>query len=168
MRIGVISDTHMPSRSKQLPQALVTGLSGVDLLLHAGDWTSPDVIGLLEAIAPVDGVAGNNDGYDIIDRFGHKKLLTLAGRRIGIVHGHIGSRPTMENALMAFVGEETAPDVIIFGHSHIPHSELVKGILMFNPGSPTDKRFQPRYSYGIIDISSSGVHAEHYFFDSKQ
>ncbi len=73
MLLGIVSDTHMPQRTKKLPETLVRGLQGVDRILHAGDWVSPDVIGLFEAIAPVDGVAGNNDGDDIINRLGRKK-----------------------------------------------------------------------------------------------
>jgi hypothetical protein len=162
MRIGVVSDTHIHRhRSKSLPSRLLDGLAGVDLILHAGDWLTMDVLYELETIAPVEGVAGNNDGWDIIDRFGHSKVLTLAGYRIGLVHGHQGYKQTVLNAMDAFKGENV--QAIVFGHSHVPFNQVLQGILMFNPGSPTDKRRQERYSYGILTLGDT-VRGELFYF----
>ncbi|MCS7461089.1 metallophosphatase family protein [Paenibacillus doosanensis] len=162
MRVGVVSDTHMFGRAKQLPQALVEGLQGVDLIVHAGDWIDERVVGLFEQIAPTDGVAGNNDGMDIIERFGRHKVLNVSGFRIGLVHGDGGRKSTLDKAIDAF--RDMSVDVIVFGHSHIPYQGLHNGILLFNPGSPTDKRRQPRYSYGILELGSS-VEASLFYFD---
>ncbi|WP_047151060.1 metallophosphoesterase family protein [Aneurinibacillus tyrosinisolvens] len=164
MRIGVIADTHVPSRAKKLPAALVEGLQGVDLILHAGDWVTLDIVQELEKIAPVDGIAGNNDGEEIVRRFGRKKLLTLAGYQIGMVHGDGRSKTTERRAWEAFKGEGV--DVIVFGHSHIPLSRMQDGVLLFNPGSPTDKRRQPKFSYGIIQLGET-VKANHFFYSDK-
>lgn len=164
MRIGIISDTHMPTRAKQLPQALRTGLSGVDMILHAGDWTKLDVADALQQIAPVDGVAGNNDGEDIIRRFGRKKILTLAGYRIGIVHGDGFKKTTEVRAWEAFAGDKV--DIILFGHSHVPFLRRHQGVLVFNPGSATDKRRQPQYSYGILTLGDT-AQAQHFYYDDK-
>jgi uncharacterized protein len=163
MKLGIVSDTHMYGRAKALPDALVTGLRGVDAILHAGDWMDESVIELFAAIAPVDGVAGNNDGEKLAARLGRKKLLTFAGYRIGIVHGD-GGRSTPDQAFASFRSE--AADVIVFGHSHIPYLENREGILLFNPGSPTDKRRQPRYSYGVLTLGNT-IEAEHYYYDDK-
>lgn len=164
MRIGVVSDTHMYSRAKRLPAALTEGLAGVELILHAGDWVEESVIGLFEAIAPVESVAGNNDGPELVRRFGRKKLLELGGWRVGLVHGD-GSRPAPENAWSSFRG--TPLDLIVFGHSHTPYHEQREGVLLFNPGSPTDKRRQPRYSYGILTLSET-IDAAVHAYDSKE
>ncbi|WJH34012.1 metallophosphoesterase [Paenibacillus sp. CC-CFT747] len=164
MRIGVVSDTHMPSRAKGLPAALVAGLKGVDRILHAGDFTSPDVIAMLEELAPLDAVMGNNDGEDIYRRFDRRKVLELAGYRIGLIHGDGYGRTTEERARAAF--SEDPPDVIIFGHSHVPYKAFDQGVLMFNPGSPTDKRRQPAFSYGILELGDT-LTAEHYFYTDK-
>ncbi|CEH29349.1 phosphodiesterase [Aneurinibacillus migulanus] len=164
MRIGVVSDTHMPSRAKRLPEALVRGLQGVELILHAGDFTSPEVIVELETIAPIEGVAGNNDGEEIVSRFGRKKVLTYKGFRIGLVHGDGKSKTTERRAQDAFTEDEV--DIIVFGHSHTPLMREVEGVLLFNPGSPTDKRRQPQFSYGILELGTE-IKAEHYFYDSK-
>ncbi|WP_331436799.1 metallophosphoesterase family protein [Gordoniibacillus kamchatkensis] len=109
MRIGVISDTHLGAAARKLPNALVSGLSGVDLILHAGDWVSPHVVELVEAIAPCESVAGNNDGRDIARRFGYVKRLTFGGVAIGIVHGDGTRKTTAERALHTFADD--MPDV---------------------------------------------------------
>ncbi|MFE5317413.1 metallophosphoesterase family protein [Paenibacillus sp. NPDC056579] len=162
MRIGVVSDTHMFGRAKKLPDALLEGLQGVDMILHAGDWVDEAVVGLFEQIAPTDGVAGNNDGTDIIERFGSHKVLNLAGFRIGLVHGDGGRKSTLEKAIDVF--RDLNVDVIVFGHSHIPYQGMHNGVLLLNPGSPTDKRRQPRYSYGIMELGST-VEAAIYYYD---
>lgn len=167
MLIGVLSDTHMPKMARRLPSRLVQKLKKADLILHAGDWCSLAVWEELSAIAPVEGVAGNNDGSDIVRRFGYKKRLELEGVRIGIVHGHqpLGRSGTERNAMSAFA--DNPVHVIIFGHSHIPVCKTVGHTLLFNPGSPTDKRRQPQYSFGLLHIHDGKVKAEHLFFKDK-
>ncbi|CAG7645339.1 hypothetical protein PAESOLCIP111_04924 [Paenibacillus solanacearum] len=167
MRIGVVSDTHLSGTAVRLPDVLVEGLQGVDMILHAGDWMDESVVGLFASIAPVDGVAGNNDGLEIVRRFGRRKVLKLAGYRIGIVHGD-GGRSTPDTAHRAFLdsdGQGTV-DVVLFGHSHIPFMERRSGMLLFNPGSPTDKRRQARYSYGIVTLGSQ-PEAELFYYERK-
>lgn len=165
MRIGVVSDTHMPLRGKQLPRALVEGLHGVDLILHAGDWTSLDAVSQLETIAPVDGVAGNNDGRELVKRFSRKKIIEVAGVRIGIVHGDDGyGGPAEFRAFEAFRDEGV--DIIVFGHSHTPHISRKDGILLFNPGSAMDKRWEAEYSFGIIEISKE-ITARHVYYEKN-
>ena len=165
MKIGVVSDTHIFRASKKLPQVLVEQFSKVDLILHLGDWVVMDVYDQLAQLAPVDGIAGNNDGYEIIERFGERKLLTIEGKRIGLIHGHTpySRKGTDGNAFLAFEGENV--DVILFGHSHQPLMRNQNGILLFNPGSPTDKRREKRYSFGLLDITQAGIGAQHIFFD---
>lgn len=166
MKIGVVSDTHLSDRrSVRLPEALVQGLSGVELIVHAGDWISPRVVEELEQIAPVEGVAGNNDGLDIIDRFGYKRIVEAASVRIGLIHGDGLAKTTERRAFDAFEGENV--HAIVFGHSHTPYLEWKSGILLFNPGSPTDKRRQPLYSYGILEIQEERITAAHHYFSSR-
>src|SRR4051794_4350797 len=89
MRIGVVSDTHLPRFGRILPPPLVAALreADVQLILHLGDWTDALAIPLLEAVAPVDGVAGNNDGADLVARLGRRKIVELDGARIGLTPG---------------------------------------------------------------------------------
>ena len=157
MRIGVVSDTHMPRFGRRLPAALHAGLraEGVELILHLGDFTSLEIVPLFEEIAPFIGVAGNNDGDEIRERFGRRRVLSLAGVTVGMIHGDGERGTTLRRALQAFAAER--PDVIVFGHSHIPYLERHGTTLVLNPGSPTDKRRQPLYTYGILELEGGAA-----------
>lgn len=161
--IGLVSDTHLSRFATRLPSALVEGLRGVDLILHLGDLVAPEVVPLFEALAPFDMVAGNNDGPEIHEKYGRKKILTIEGMRLGMLHGDGARGKTIDRALKAF----SDVDAILFGHSHIPYCERHDGIWLVNPGSPTDKRFQPRYSYGILTIEDGKVTPHLFYFDRR-
>ncbi len=123
-------------------------------------------IRLFEAIAPVQAVAGNNDPPALVERLGRKKIITIGRVRIGMVHGDIGSGgSTPVRAQNAFKDEEV--DAILFGHSHVPYCAWHGGVLLFNPGSPTDKRTQPRYSYGIIRIVNATIEPQLRYYSDK-
>jgi putative phosphoesterase len=116
------------------PEALAA-LQGVDAILHAGDIGGEHVIEALRAIAPVTFVRGNNDdadGYDIV-------RVTIGNRRILLTHIY---RPELL--------EEEA-DVIVFGHSHRPHNEVIDGVLLFNPASAGPRRFKQPVMLGMIE-----------------
>lgn len=153
MKIGVVSDTHIPVRAKQLPAALPEIFTGVDLILHAGDLVDKMVLDELAQIAPVEAVAGNMDPTELSQRLGRKKLIRAGGFLIGLVHGDEGNPriKTPQRALAAFA--ETQVDAIVFGHSHQPFSERVGSVLLFNPGSPTDRRREKKFSCGLITLS---------------
>ncbi|MFE4710798.1 metallophosphoesterase family protein [Paenibacillus sp. NPDC056722] len=169
MKVGVVSDTHMTRMAKALPQALIAEFRKVDMILHLGDWVALEIYDMLAELAPVEGIAGNNDGPEIIERFGERKIITLEGVRIGMIHGHTpySRKGTDGNALLAFAEEEV--DCILFGHSHQPLLRRENGILLFNPGSPTDKRREKQYSFGLLDIEDGKIaDARHIFYDSKE
>lgn len=165
MIVGVVSDTHLPRFGRELPPALVRGLlkAGVELIAHCGDLTEPMAIELLEEIAPVIAVAGNNDGKRLRRELGDRTIIDAEDARIGVVHGHAGKgRSTSDRAFNAFADERV--DAILFGHSHIPYRGRRDGVLLFNPGSPTDKRWNPAYSYGIVRVDGSKIRAAHRFY----
>ncbi|HEY3334395.1 MAG TPA: metallophosphoesterase [Candidatus Limnocylindrales bacterium] len=159
MRVALVSDTHLPRFGQVLPRALVEGFAaaGISRIVHAGDWTDPLAVTLLEALAPVDGVAGNNDGQALHERFGTRRIFALDGVRIGLTHGHLGpGQTTPGRARRAFEGE--ALDAIVFGHSHIPLVErLPGGAWLVNPGSPTDRRRQATYSWALLRIADGAI-----------
>ena len=165
--IGVVSDTHLPRFGRALPRALERGLrrAGVTRILHLGDMTDLLAVPLFEAIAPFDAVAGNNDGAAILERFGRRKIVCVEDVRIGMVHGDGRSGTTMSRALAAF-GEGEA-DVILFGHSHRPLVAREGRVLIANPGSPTDKRMNPLYSYAILTIGGRSARIDLKFYASR-
>ncbi len=167
MRIGVVSDTHLPRFGRRLPDALVHGLraAAVERILHLGDLTTLLAAELLAEIAPLDAVAGNNDGPEIVERYGRRKIVTLGGVRIGMVHGDGIGLTTLERARQAFAADTV--DVVCFGHSHVPYAERHDGVLYLNPGSPTDKRREPRYSYALLEVASGQALAELRYFDDR-
>ena len=168
MILGVVSDTHLPKFGTRLPKKLVDGLrkAKVETILHAGDLTEALALDLFEEIAPVVAVAGNNDGKKLHKKLGERTILEVCGVRIGLVHGHAGKgRTTADRAFNAFAGDDV--DAIVFGHSHIPIRFRREGVLLFNPGSPTDKRLNPFYSYGILRIEDGRIRASHRFYASR-
>lgn len=153
--LGVVSDTHFPRFGRALPRALERGLrdAKVERILHLGDLTDPLAVPLFEAIAPFDAVAGNNDGEALRERFGRRKIVQVEDVRIGMVHGDGKRGTTIGRALAAFAADPV--EVILFGHSHRPLVKRENGRLVANPGSPTDKRTNPRYSYAILTIDGA-------------
>lgn len=164
-KIIIVSDTHIPSRAKSLPGILTKECADADLIIHAGDWQTLDVFFELSAYAETVGVTGNVDPWEILDRFGRKKILTVDSLKIGVVHGDGAGKTTEQRALQAFADDDV--DLIVFGHSHIPIKKEIDGRVLFNPGSPTDKRRQAQYSFGILKIGEIWE-LEHVFFDKEQ
>jgi putative phosphoesterase len=142
MKIGIISDTHGLLR----PEA-VAALQGVDHILHAGDIGGDEIIRELQKIAPVTFVRGNNDaddGYGIA-------RVELGGSRFLITH--ILPRPSEVRDDIRKLLPKT--DVVIFGHSHLPHDEVVAGVKFFNPASAGPRRFDYPVSIGIFENGRS-------------
>ncbi len=166
MKIAVISDTHLPRFAARLDTALrhVAG-ERPQLILHCGDWTTLDAVADFEAIAPVEAVAGNNDGPEIVRRFGRRKVVNVDGRRIGIVHGDGSRGTTLGRACAAFAGEPL--DAVVFGHSHVPYLKRRGEVWIVNPGSLTDKRRAPRFSFAILETDAAEtLTARLVYFDS--
>lgn len=160
MRIAVLSDTHLRV-GKALPRLVWEQLNPIDMIIHAGDLTHMGLIEELSCFAPVRAVKGNCDGWDV--PLPDRDIIECEAYRIGLIHGDLGKgKTTPDRAFNAF--KEQSVDIIIFGHSHIPFMEWRDGIFMFNPGSPTDKRREPQYSFGILDIQQGHLKAEHVYF----
>jgi putative phosphoesterase len=158
LTIGVLADTHMPSRGRDLPYPVAGVMRTVDLILHAGDLTTLDVLERLRRLGPpVLAVHGNVDMPDVARLLPERRIVEVGPWRIGIIHGDSGVRGTTpERARRAF----TDVDCVIFGHSHQPLNERLDGVLLFNPGSPTDRRTAPTFSYGILRVTDEGITGE--------
>jgi putative phosphoesterase len=140
MRIGVVSDTHATSFA-QLPDTILTALAEVDLIIHAGDFTTKDVLDGLRRLGEVKAVQGNMDSAELKRILPEKELLVIEGRRIGIIHGW-GSPYGIDDRVGGMFEDV---DIIVYGHSHYSQNEVKKGILFFNPG-------QAKNSFGILTV----------------
>lgn len=154
MRVAVLSDTHAPRFWKRCPPAVARRLDGVDAILHAGDVCTAAVLAELEAFAPVHAVLGNNDGPDVAAWGAPPTLqLELAGVPVAMIHdsGQKAGRATRMRRLFP------AAALVVFGHSHIPWDTAGPGQRLLNPGSPTDKRRQPRATMAELDLADGQV-----------
>ena len=158
MKIGVISDTHIRDSAHELPAALLDAFKDCELILHAGDLIDLSVIEQLKKITKVEAVRGNMDLPKTQAALQDKKILDICGKKICLMHGH-GNPKNLINVLKEGL-LKYKPDIIIFGHSHMPMNEYIDGILFFNPGSATDTIFSPYRSYGIIEITEGKIKAD--------
>lgn len=140
-RLLLLSDTHVPVRARALPDQVWRAVDDADVVVHAGDWVSADLLDALEArAARLVGVAGNNDGPDLHARLPEVARTTVEGLRLAVVH-ETGGKDGRERRADAAFGDA---DVLVFGHSHIPwDTTSLGGLRLLNPGSPTDRRRQP-------------------------
>lgn len=145
----MLSDTHSPRFWKGCPPAVAAHLADADLILHAGDVCTVDVLEQLQAFAPVRVVLGNNDGPEVAAWGAPETLeLDLAGLSVAMIHdsGPAKGRPARLRRRFP------TADLVVFGHSHIPMDITGDGVRIFNPGSPTDKRRQPYGTLGRLDV----------------
>jgi hypothetical protein len=147
MRIGIVSDTHL-QKGDELPPELTSALRGVDMILHAGDLVDLEVAVQLEKVAPVRVVYGNMDGAAVRGRCLARMVVEANGRKIGLIHGSGAPESLARRVRQEF--EDV--DVIVFGHSHQAMSQTMDGVLMFNPGSPTDRVFARQRTCGTLEI----------------
>jgi len=150
----VLADTHIPRRARALPEELEPYLREADLILHAGDLLQPSVLDELAAHAPVYAVRGNVDlpEVDLPERL----EFEFGGARVAMIHDS-GRKEGRRRRLRRRFPEAR---VIVFGHSHIPFLEDEDGLLLLNPGSPTDRRRQPRHTFALLRVEEGSVRAE--------
>ena len=154
-RLAIISDTHLPRGSRRLPDRCVQLLRGADLILHAGDVSSAATLGELRALGPpVHAVHGNVDEPAVVAELPAELVLEVDGARVAMVHDSGPSAGRMARMRRRFPDA----DAVVFGHSHIPlHETAPDGLQLFNPGSPTDRRRQPRHTMGVADVEGGEV-----------
>ena len=156
MLIGLISDTHIPDRAKEIPQKVIDTFKDVDLILHAGDLTSMEVIEELEKIAPVMAIQGNMDRVNGID-LPKARVIKAEDLRIGLVHGEVYPRADTQQLL--YLARQLDADILVSGHSHQPKIEQIEGILLLNPGSPIVPRLADR-TVMLLEIHKKEVDVE--------
>lgn len=153
MKIGVIADTHIPDRAKEIPKQILEAFKNVDMVIHAGDLVDLSVLEKLKTICPnIKAVYGNMDPHEVKKNLPEKEIIQVGNYKIGLMHGYGAAHNLIDLMSEAFKNDHV--DIIIFGHSHAGSSEKKGDVLYFNPGSPTDKIFSPYNSYGIIEINA--------------
>jgi uncharacterized protein len=159
MVIAVISDTHMPRGSRRLPDACVERIASADLLLHAGDLMTVEVLRGLEAIGPpVVAVQGNMDTAELRRLLPEERVVDADGARIAMVHD-AGPRAGRLDRMRRRFGDRAG--AVVFGHSHLPfHERAPDGFQIFNPGSPTERRRAPAHTMGIARAADGAVQFE--------
>jgi putative phosphoesterase len=147
--LGLISDTHGLIRP-----GVHSALTGVELILHAGDVGGTAILDELRLIAPVRAVFGNTDPPD------HPELSTevsvqVNGLRVHVSHGHEVGSPTPEK-----LAERYDADVVVYGHTHRPLVTRMNGMLFVNPGAAGPKRFNISPSVGRLTIADGRAEVE--------
>ena len=152
--VVVLADTHIRrTGTRRLPDAAYAHLEQADVILHAGDIVVGEVLDELRGFAPVHAVLGNNDA-ELVGLLPETESLVVDGVRVAMIHD---SGPSTGRAGRMY---RRFPDahVVVFGHSHIPWDDAgVDGQLLFNPGSPTERRSQPHHTLGTLDLDGGRV-----------
>ena len=155
-RVVVLADTHLRAdRPRRLPDVVWNAIAHADLVLHAGDVIDRSLLDeLRDRDVEVHAVLGNNDRA-LGDTLPDRVEATIDGVRVAMVHetGATKGRPARLRKWF--------PDaqVVVFGHSHTPCNEWHDGQLLFNPGSPTERRREPMHSYGVLELEDGKVRA---------
>ncbi len=160
MKILVISDTHIPHRAKSLPKEFYDKVEDVDAIIHAGDFTSVDVLREMEGFKPLYAVYGNMDDADVYSLLPEIRVEEFEGVKVGIFHG-VGSPLGIEKKVFQkFKNENMDVDIVIFGHSHRWFYGEMEGVKLLNPGSATDKFFSFKRSFAILTIENGDISVE--------
>ena len=155
IRIGVLADTHLPDSGEAtafLHELAARHFRDAAMILHAGDIVAPGVLEVL-APCPVYGVRGNMD--PAAAGFPHQRVVEVDGVRIGLIHGWGPPVGLTERVRAAFA--DTFLDCLVFGHSHVPVCRREGALLLFNPGSATDRRGQSSASVGVLEIENGAI-----------
>jgi len=154
-RLLLLADTHVPVRAKRLGPEVWAAIEAADVVVHAGDWVSIDLLHELESrAARLIGVWGNNDGGELRARLPEVARETIDGVRLAVVH-ETGTTAGREARCDA---EYPDTDLLVFGHSHIPWDSVTpNGLRLLNPGSPTDRRRQPVCTVMTLTLDAGHV-----------
>lgn len=170
MKIGVLSDTHVPDLLPALPARVLELFRGVDIILHAGDICDLRVLQQLEAIAQTYAVVGNRDSLQVKKYVQEAHRLEFANRAIGLIHGHHAWEGSLwargryaldhqarDQAMFAYVLHEFKDvHAVVFGHTHHPYMKMHGSVFLFNPGAVAPLARQPA-TVGMLEIGENTI-----------
>jgi uncharacterized protein len=143
----------MPRGARRLPGECLRRLETAELILHVGDFVRAAVLEELGRLAPVEGVAGNMDEPALMELLPERRVVGVAGARIGMVH--VPGPAAGRAARLAAAFPEC--DAVIYGHTHIPDLSRVGDVWVLNPGSPTERRGAPAHSMLTLDVEAGEI-----------
>jgi uncharacterized protein len=146
----------MPRGARRLPAECLRRLENAELILHAGDFVRTAVLEDLGRLAPVEAVAGNMDEPALMELLPERRVVSVAGARIGMVHVPGPAAGRAARLVAAFPG----CDAIVYGHTHSPDVSRVGDVWVLNPGSPTERRGAPARSMLMLDVRSGEIRPE--------
>jgi putative phosphoesterase len=161
--IAIIADTHMPRGARRLPERCAELVREAEAVIHAGDFFALSALAEIEALNPrLHAVHGNVDEPALRARLPETLTVGLgAGHSLALVHDAGPAKGRLARLRRRF----PEADAVVFGHSHMPLLEAGEGELagfqIFNPGSPTDKRGQPRFTMGIGEVEGGRIRFRH-------
>jgi uncharacterized protein len=148
--VAAIADTHLPRGARRLPDACLERLTAADLILHAGDVSTPGALEELRALGPpVQAVHGNADDETLRATLPEQLVVGAGGMRLGMVHIPGPAAGREQRLLARFPG----CDAVLFGHTHLPLVERHGDVWLLNPGSPTERRRGPFRSMLVLRIA---------------
>ena len=143
----------MPRGTRRLPAECLRRLEEADVILHAGDFVTAAVLEELQALAPVEGVAGNMDEPGLRELLPERRVVEVDEVRIGLVHVPGPAAGRGERLVSAFPG----CDAVAYGHTHRPEVSRVDDVWVLNPGSPTERRAAPAHSMLVLEVDSGHI-----------
>lgn len=157
--IGLISDTHVPVRAREIPRKVFEVFEKVDYIIHAGDLVDLTVIDKLEQIAPVLAVYGNMDGPEIRGKLPKMNSLKIFDWKVGVMHdpGTLFGMGKMRE-----IAKQNGFHVLVYGHTHHANIRWEGEILFVNPGSPTNPvpPFITKPTVGLLKITKEKISPE--------
>ena len=151
MILGILSDTH-----GSLPEQVIKQFTNVDAIIHAGDIGNPEIISTLEQLAPVYAVYGNIDTWPILTNYPRTIFLEFAGRSLYVIH----DITSINYFRFELFKRNLKPELVIYGHTHIPGFEIYQHILFLNPGSASRPKAKNKGTIVKLDLSQEVLNPE--------
>jgi putative phosphoesterase len=157
--VGLISDTHVPSRANCIPKMVFKIFENVDFIIHAGDLVKLEVIDELEQLAPVLAVHGNMDGPEVSGALPKVNSLKIYGWKIGVMHD---PHTMFGRGKMREIAKQNSFDAFVYGHTHNSNIKWEGKHLYVNPGSPTNpmSSFTNKPSVALLKITKEAITPE--------